>query len=86
MVAKNLFADISEILWQQQQLNVTPVFSNLLSSTFISPIMSDPPQHDSASSSINNLLSTNSLTVQQILDCNQNLWTAMDLNYESDYY
>ena len=39
--------------------------------------MSDSPQSNSATSSINNLLSTNSLTVQQILDCNQNMVSAM---------
>ena len=39
--------------------------------------MSDPPQSDFASSSINSLSSTNSLTVQQILNCNQNMVSAM---------
>ena len=39
--------------------------------------MSDFPQSNSATSSINNLLSTNSLTIQQILDCNQNMVSAM---------
>ena len=39
--------------------------------------MSNPLQSQFASSSINNSLSTNNLTVQQILDCNQNMVSAM---------
>ena len=75
--SKILFADISEILRQKQQLSVILVFCNLLSPTFISLIMSNPLQSESASSSINDSSSTNNLTVQQILDCNQNMVSAM---------
>ena len=39
--------------------------------------MSNPLQSQFASTSINNSLSTNNLTVQQILDCNQNMVSAM---------
>ena len=39
--------------------------------------MSNPLQSESASSSINSSSSTNNLTVQQILDCNQNMVSAM---------
>ena len=39
--------------------------------------MSNPLQSESASSSINNSSSTNNLTVQQILDCNQDIVSAM---------
>ena len=63
-----------EILRQKQQLSVTLVFSNVVSPTFISPILSNPLQSESA---INNSSSTNSLTVQQILDSNQNMVSAM---------
>ena len=69
--------DVSEILRQKQPLSVILVFSNLLSPTIIFPIISNPPQSESASSSINNSSSTNSLIVQQILDCNQNMASAM---------
>ena len=48
--AKILFTDISEILRQKQQLSVSLIFSNLLSPIFISPIMSNPLQSESASS------------------------------------
>ena len=74
---KILFTDISQMLRQKQQLSVILVFCNLLSPTFISPIISNPLQSESASSSINNSSSTNNLTVQQILDCNQNMVSAM---------
>ena len=75
--AKILFADISEILRQKQQLSLILVFCGLLSPTFISPIMSNPLQRESGSSSINNSSSTNNLAVQQILDCNQDVVSAM---------
>ena len=75
--AQILFADISEILRQKHQLSVILVFYNLLSSTFISPIMSNPLQSESASSSINNSSSTYNVAVQRILDCNQNMVSAM---------
>ena len=39
--------------------------------------MINPLQSESASSSINNSSSTNNLTVHQILDCNQNMVSAM---------
>ena len=39
--------------------------------------MSNPLQSQFVSSSINDSLSTNNLTVQQILDCNQNMVSAM---------
>ena len=39
--------------------------------------MSDSPQSESASSFINNSSSPDSLTVQQILHCNQNMVQAM---------
>ena len=39
--------------------------------------MSNPLQSESASSSINNYSSTNNLTVHQILDCSQNMVSAM---------
>ena len=80
--AKILFADISKILRHKQQLSVILVFCDLLSPTFISPIMSNPLQSESASSSINNSSSTNNLTVQQILDCNQDMVSAMTSDME----
>ena len=40
--------------------------------------MSNPLQSESASSSINSSSSTNNLTVQQILDCNQNMVSVMN--------
>ena len=39
--------------------------------------MSNPPQNESATSSINNSSSTNNLTAQQILGCSQNMVSAM---------
>ena len=44
--------------------------------------MSNPLQSESASSSINNSSSTNNLTVQQILDCNQDMVSAMTSDME----
>ena len=44
--------------------------------------MSYPPQSESASSSINDSSSTNTLTVQQIIDCNQNMLSAMTSSME----